>query len=65
MNKTITEKIKDKDILDKLQTPCSCFVTFESEEGYQRAKMYNDCVRDSTQNFSLIKKSTKDEKKKE
>lgn len=65
MNKTITEKIKDKDILDKLQTPCSCFVTFESEEGYQRAKMYNDCVSDSIQNFSLIKKSTKDEKKKE
>lgn len=27
--------------------------------------MYNDCVRDSRQNFTLIKKSTKNEKKKE
>lgn len=34
INKTISEGLKNKDLLDRCQTPCSCFVTFESEEGY-------------------------------
>jgi len=29
-----------------MQTPCSVFATFETEEGYQRALNYNDVVRD-------------------
>lgn len=33
-----------KDLLDKLQTPCTCVVTFESEEGFQRASIYSDMV---------------------
>lgn len=34
INSEINQKIKDDEILNKLQTPCSCFVTFETEEGY-------------------------------
>jgi hypothetical protein len=36
MNKTITEGLRDEktNLLDKLQTPCSIFATFETEEGY-------------------------------
>lgn len=41
INSEINKKIKDNEILNKLQTPCSCFVTFETEEGYQRGKIYN------------------------
>jgi hypothetical protein len=33
-----------KKILDNMQRPCSVFVTFESEEGYERATRYNDWV---------------------
>jgi hypothetical protein len=32
----------DPKFLDKLQTPCSVFVTFETEEGLQRALAYNE-----------------------
>ena len=31
-------------MIDHLQTPCSVFVTFETEEGYRRACKYNDLV---------------------
>ena len=31
-------------MLDNLQRPCSVFVTFESEEGYQRALNYNSTL---------------------
>jgi len=41
-NGELTEAAKD--LLDKLQTPCNCVVTFESEEGYQRASQYNEVV---------------------
>ena len=51
INGTINEKIKDEQILNELQTPCSIFVTFESEEGYQRGKMYNELIEDSEKNF--------------
>lgn len=37
LNQTILTKIQDKKILDLLQTPCSVFATFESEEGVNRA----------------------------
>ena len=46
INATILKEIKgegkDKNLLNKLQTPCSVFATFESEEGYNRAKKYNE-----------------------
>ena len=29
-----------------MQTPCTCFLTFESEEGYSRAQIYNKLIRD-------------------
>lgn len=32
-------------MLDKLQRPCSVFVTFETEEGVNRALNYNECVK--------------------
>jgi len=36
-----------------MQRPCSVFVTFESEEGYERATRYNDWVSpDSDQNLA-------------
>ena len=31
-------------LLDKLQKPCTCVVTFEEEEGYARASKYNEIV---------------------
>ena len=31
-------------MIDHLQTPCSVFVTFETEEGYRRACKYNELV---------------------
>lgn len=31
----------DSKLLNKLQTPCSVFATFETEEGCQRALAYN------------------------
>ena len=36
INDQISEALKDGVLLDKLQTPCSVFATFESEEGYNR-----------------------------
>lgn len=42
INKEIHEKITtDRDFLDKCQLPCSVFVTFEDEEGTNRALGYN------------------------
>jgi len=46
INKKIEDKIKSQPLLDKLQTPCSVFATFESEEGYSRACVYNEQVSD-------------------
>jgi hypothetical protein len=37
---------KDSQLLDKLQRPCSLFITFESEEAYNRALLYNQCIED-------------------
>jgi len=39
---TIVDKKEGKNLIDLLQTPCSVFATFESEEGYNRAKKYSD-----------------------
>ena len=41
IEKEICDHLQDKDFLDKLQTPCTCVVTFENEEGYERANNYN------------------------
>jgi|TARA_B110000285_G_scaffold199866_1_gene233305 hypothetical protein len=35
-------KKEDSELLDNLQRPCTVFVTFESEEGYNRALVYNE-----------------------
>jgi hypothetical protein len=35
---------KDRDFIDILQTPCSCFVTLESEEAMGRAGQYDELV---------------------
>lgn len=35
---------RSQDLLDGLQTPCSVFVTFCTEEGYQRACEYNNQI---------------------
>ena len=35
-----------------------------TEEGYQRAKLYNDLVKESKEKYSMIKQSSKDQKKK-
>jgi len=35
---------QSQDLLDGLQTPCSVFVTFCTEEGYQRACEYNNQI---------------------
>jgi len=37
-----------------MQTPCSAFVTFESEEGYNRAVMYNQMISE-LEEFSHFK----------
>jgi len=43
LNNTILDNIKNKEgLLDKLQTPCSVFATFESEEGYGRACKWDE-----------------------
>jgi len=63
MNEKINNEIKNPDMLDRLQTPCSSFVTFETEEGFQRAKMYNQLVEESKENLALIKKAKKNKKK--
>jgi len=34
----------DNDFLDVMQTPCSVFLTCESEEGYNRAINYNENI---------------------
>ncbi len=37
-------KLKDQNVIDKMQKPCSVFVTFETEQGYNKACSYNDVV---------------------
>lgn len=41
-NNEPTEKAQD--LLDGMQTPCSVFITFCTEEGYQRACEYNNVI---------------------
>jgi len=45
VNKIEEAITKDGKLLDKLQTPCSVFATFETEEGCQRALYYNKTVQ--------------------
>lgn len=44
LNDKIDNILKDEKILNKLQSPCSVFATFETEEGYNRAKLMNEQV---------------------
>lgn len=42
INNTIAQGIKEQKLLDRCQQPCSAFATFETEEGYNRAILYNE-----------------------
>lgn len=42
INQEIAQGIKDEDLLNRCQKPCSVFATFETEEGYNRAIIYNE-----------------------
>lgn len=45
INDTIRLNLKkDSVLLDQLQRPCAVFITFNSEEGYNRATLYNDTI---------------------
>jgi len=44
INKLIDEKCEDPETRDKWQRPCSCFITFNDEEGSSRAENYNEAV---------------------
>lgn len=44
INDKIDDDLKDEDLLNRLQTPCSVFVTFETEEGLNRALLVNKHV---------------------
>ena len=47
LNKEIADALRsDQRLLDHLQTPCSAFVTFEEEEGYNRACLLQEQVDD-------------------
>jgi hypothetical protein len=46
VNEEITEGLKDQELLDGLQTPCSVFVMFETEEGVNRARELNEKAAD-------------------
>ena len=46
LNEEIDKGLENQELLDKLQKPCSCFVTFETEEGYARAQLYNKQVEE-------------------
>lgn len=41
----------DRNLLDKLQTPCSVFATFQTEEGYQRALNYNSVLETNAEEY--------------
>jgi len=54
INDTIRLNLKkDSVLLDQLQRPCAVFVTMNSEEGYNRAALYNDTVE--MQDFQKFK----------
>lgn len=45
LNTDLVEQLAhDNDFLDMMQTPCSVFITCESEEGFNRALRYNDTI---------------------
>lgn len=46
MNIEIMNKLKDQNVIDKMQKPCSVFVTFETETGYDKASFFNNTIRD-------------------
>lgn len=60
INDKIDELFKEKAVLDKLQTPCSVFATFETEEGYNRAILLNEQVDAKLLPKSFGKLLTKD-----
>lgn len=41
-NEEIADQIKKKPLLDQLQTPCSVFITWETEEALSRALTWSD-----------------------
>jgi len=45
INDKIDDALKHEELLNELQHPCSVFVTFESEEGLNRAILINDQIK--------------------
>ena len=46
INKRLTDRLHNsQELLDKMQTPVSCFITLETEEGKCRADRYNETVQ--------------------
>lgn len=46
-NNKIVKRLHDsQELLDKMQTPCYCFLTFETEEGKGRCEIYNETVQE-------------------
>ena len=45
INDKIDDSLKDEALLNKLQTPCSVFATFETEEGVNRALQLNKQIK--------------------
>ena len=45
INDQIDDSLKDESLLNKLQTPCSVFATFETEEGVNRALELNKQIK--------------------
>lgn len=44
MTEQFRDLTKKQDLLDSVQRPVSCFITFENEEGKSRADEYNEIV---------------------
>lgn len=47
-----------------MQTPCSAFVTLLTEEGYQRAKLYNELVTETKERYDVFREKNKGKNKK-
>jgi len=45
INNDVVESLAhDQELLDQMQTPCSVFISFETEEGFNRCLIYNETV---------------------
>ena len=53
MNDEISAALGDESTgaLDKLQTPCTVFLTMETEHGHEMAKSWHEAVHDTASDF--------------